>query len=315
MAPQEASDGRFAVLPVRMIGSEAYPVETVHEIRIRPNKPRFPTANDGRTLYLKNIPVDSTEAHFRELFATLLGGQRQFESIAFENEAQTVLAVDPARATMIQGFAKKRKRGDVEAEERREEVAAQLPEIWTRRLQNSGSTATVLLVEEASVARVLKKIDRIHSGKGAQPIWGQGVDDKDVSPLSTPWIATHLRLSRADKLETKNSVHAFFSVFNRKEKEANELAKRLRNEPDEDGFVTVTKGSRNAPASRNEADEARAKMLQKEAKKREELKRFYRFQLREERKREQANLLKGFAAAQEKVAAMKEKRGKFMPES
>lgn len=313
MAPVEDTGDSFAILPIRLPSTPSYPQTAIHEVRVRRNAPKIPTANDSRSLFLKNIPSDSTEPHFRAVFTELVGAGR-FESIAFEDEAKSSLPVDPAQATKIQGFVRKRKRGDVEAEEReREEAAAQLPQIWSRRLQRSSSTAIVLLADEKSVQLVLKAIAKAHRTK-KYPSWGANLAD-EVPSLGSSWIASHLHLSRVDKLTTQRTVHAFFNVFNRKEKEAIELAKRLRNEPDEDGFVTVTRGGRAAPASRNEAEEAKRKMIERDAKKKSETKDFYRFQLRERRKAEQAALLRRFEEDKRKVNAMREKRGKFRPET
>lgn len=313
MAPLEESGDQFSVLPVKILATSSYPETAIHEIRIRKNAPKIPTANDSRSLFLKNIPADSTEPHFRSIFAQLVGAGR-FETITFENESRTTLVVDPEQATKVAGFAKKRKRGDVEAEEReREEEAAQLPQIWLRRVQRSSSTAVVLLADEKSVQLVLKAISKLQKNK-KYPTWGNGLSD-DVPDLGSEWIASHLQLSRVDKTATQKAVHAFFTSFNRKEKEAVELAKRLRNEPDEDGFVTVTRGGRAAPASRNEAEEAKRRMIERETKKKSELKDFYRFQMRERRKAEQMALLKRFQDDRRKVDAMREKRGKFRPET
>lgn len=303
----------FAILSVRLPPAPSFPVAATHEIRVRRNAPKIPTENDSRSLFLKNIPVDSTETHFRALFADLVGAGR-FESIAFEDEAKEALAVAPALATKVNGFAKKRKRGDVEDDERaREEEAARLPETWTRRLHRSSSTAIVLLADERSVQLVLKAIAKLQKTR-KYPVWGNNVEE-GVSSLGPAWVSAHLQLSRADKAETKKAVHAFFNNFNTREKEAAELSKRLRNEPDEDGFVTVTRGGRTAPASRNEAEEAKTRMVEKDSKKKSEMKDFYRFQLRERRKKEQAALLKRFDEDRKKVNSMREKRGKFRPET
>lgn len=280
---------------------------------MRRNAPKIPTANDSRSLFLKNIPTDSTEPHFRAVFAELVGAGR-FESISFEGDKTTALALDPAQATKLTGFARKRKRGDVEVEElEREEAAAQLPQIWSRRVQTSSSTAVVLLADDKSVQLVLKAIAKISKTK-KYPSWGNNLAD-EVPSLGASWVASHLQNCRVDKIATQKAVHAFFNAFNLKEKEAAELAKRLRNEPDEDGFVTVTRGGRAAPAGRNEAEEAKQRMLDRDAKKKSETKDFYRFQLREKRKAEQAALLRRFAEDRKKVDAMREKRGKFRPET
>jgi ribosomal RNA-processing protein 7 len=247
------------------------------------------------------------------VFTQLVGAGR-FETITFDDEASISHTYDPAQATKINTIARKRKREDLEAEEReRERNETQLPQIWSRRLHTSSSTAIVLLADEKSVQLVLKAIAKANKNK-KYPVWGEDIAD-DVPSLGVPWISLHLRESRVDKIATQTAVHAFFNAFNRKEKEAIELAKRLRNEPDEDGFVTVTRGGRTAPASRNEADEAKRKMVERDTKKKSEMRNFYRFQLRARRKEEQAALLRRFEADRRKVSAMKEKRGKFKPEA
>ncbi|EMT63380.1 hypothetical protein ACKRZS_002596 [Fusarium odoratissimum] len=313
MSPVEETGDQFSVLSIKIPATPSYPETAIHEVRIRKNAPKIPTANDSRSLFLKNIPADSTEPHFRAVFTQLVGAGR-FEGITFEDESRTLLPIDPAQATKVAGFAKKRKRGDVEAEEReREEEAAQLPQIWSRRVQRSSSTAIVLLADEKSVQLVLKAIAKLQKSK-KYPTWGSDLSD-DVPSLGSSWIASHLQLSRVDKPATQKAVHAFFTAFNRKEKEAIELAKRLRNEPDEDGFVTVTRGGRAAPASRNEAEEAKRRMIERDTKKKSETKDFYRFQMRERRKAEQMALMKRFQEDKRKVEAMREKRGKFRPET
>ncbi|KAG5950136.1 hypothetical protein E4U53_005448 [Claviceps sorghi] len=307
------SSDEFVVLPIRMPSMPSFPHSAIHEVRVRRNAPKTPTPDDSRSLFLKNVPSDSTEPHFRAVFTSLVGAGR-FETMAFDDEAKPLLLVDPAQATKVQGFARKRKMLEMEAEERQREAdESRLPQIWTRQLHRSGSTAVVLLADEKSVQLVLKAIAKVHKSK-KYPVWGENLAD-EVPSLGSAWIAAHLQLSRVDKAATQKAVHAFFNAFNRKEKEAVELAKRLRNEPDEDGFVMVTRGGRAAPASRSEADEAKQRMLEKAAKKKSELTNFYRFQLREQRKKEQAALLRRFQDDRRKVDAMREKRGQFKPET
>lgn len=311
MAPIEAGNDQFVVLPIEMPPCPSFPESAVHEVRVRRNAPKIATENDSRSLFLKNIPTDSTEEHFRAVFTQLVGAGR-FEGITFEGE-NTAYSFDPAQAVKINTIAKKRKRDDIEAEEQeREREAIQLPEIWTRKILRSSSTAVVLLADDKSVQLVLKAIAKANKNK-KYPVWDDEV--RGVAPLGVPWIASHMRDSRVDKVAARKAVHAFFNAFNRKEKEAAELAKRLRNEPDDDGFVTVTRGGRTAPASKHEAEEAKRRMVEKDTKKKSEMKDFYRFQLRARRKEEQAALMRRFQQDREKVNAMREKRGKFKPES
>ena len=243
-------------------------------------------------------------------------GPGRFESATFEEERNQLSSKTdrlPAQATRLAAHSKKRKREDEEIERAREEEAARLPSPWTRPLRRSGSSAIVVLADEKSVERVLKAVAKAHKSQKF-PIWGEGLAGR-VPPLGSRWLKAHGRLSYPDKAVVEESVNAFFTVFNREEQEAAELAKRLRNEPDEDGFVTVTRGGRNAPARKNEAEEAHRRMLEKAEKKKAELNNFYRFQVRERKKAEQAKLLGRFEEDRKKVSAMKEKRQKFRPEA
>ncbi|KAK4122487.1 hypothetical protein N657DRAFT_657296 [Parathielavia appendiculata] len=316
--------GDFSVLPVTVPPLPSFPKNVVHYLYVRRNNPKIPTATDARSLFLTNVPVDSTEVHLRALFASLVGAGR-FESATFEDErkdahSQSHSPIDVAHPAHVarpqQAHSKKRKREDEEVERARgEEAATRLPSTWTRPLRRSGSTAVVLLADEKSVEQVLKAIAKTHKTK-KYPTWGDdNLPQGKVSPLGSVWLKAHNRLSYPDRQRLQASVDAFSALFARREQEAAEIAKRLRNEPDEDGFVTVTRGGRAAPASRTEAEEAKRKMLEKQEKKKEELTNFYRFQLRERKKAEQAELLKKFEDDRRKLEALRVKRGKFVPES
>ena len=303
----------FSIFPVAIPPLPSYPVDATHYIYLRRNAPKIATADDSRSLFLSNVPADSTEAHFRALFASLVGAGR-FESIRFEDDRNTATsAPEPVQAARLAAHQKKRKREDEELQYLKEEAAAQLPENWSRRLHRSGSSAVAVLVDEKSVDSVLKAVRKLKKSK-KYPVWGEGVMDK-APPLGAQWLRTHNKLTYPGNDVVQATVDAYFTVFNWKEEEAIQLAKRLRNEPDEDGFVTVTRGGRAAPARRDEAEEAKRKMLEKQQRKMDDTQNFYRFQLRERRKAEQADLLKRFAEDKKKVNAMKEKRGKFRPET
>ncbi|RYP15682.1 hypothetical protein DL765_005576 [Monosporascus sp. GIB2] len=313
MMDDSRTSAEFSVLPVTIPPLPSYPVQATHYIYLRRNAPKIATSNDTRSLFLANVPSDSTEAHFRALFTSLVGAGR-FESITFEQDRNTAISSpEPAQAARLAALQKKRKRGDEESQNAKDEATARLPDTWTRRLHRSGSTAVALLADEKSVGSVLKAVKKLKKPK-KYPVWGEGVNDK-APPLGSQWLRAHNKLSYPGNDVIQAAVDAYFTVFNRREEEAAQLAKRLRNEPDEDGFVTVTRGGRAAPARRDEAEEAKKKMLEKQQKKKDEMQNFYRFQLRERRKAEQADLLKRFAEDKKKVQAMKEKRGKFRPET
>lgn len=320
MAPIPKTIGDFSVLPLSIPPLPSYPHATTHHLYIRRHEPKNPTPDDARSLFVTNVPVDSTEPHFRAIVASLVGAGR-FESIHFEADKKTSPAsLEPAQAARLSAVAsRKRKRGggddsdEDEDDEDIEEQIARLPTQWTRQVHRSGSTAVILLADEKSAELVLKAVAKLHKTKKF-PVWGDGVTEK-VPPLGSHWLRAHNKLSYPPADLLQQSVDAFFSVYNRKEKDAAELAKRLRNEPDEDGFVTVTRGGRAAPARTEEAEEAKRKMLEREQKKKDEMGNFYRFQLRERKKAEQAELVKQFDEDRKKVQAMRQKRGKFRPET
>lgn len=87
------------------------------------------------------------------------------------------------------------------------------------------------------------------------------------------------------------------------------LLTRQRAEPDEDGFITVTRGGRVGPSRQEEAQEKAEKQKQKSAGKED----FYRFQIREQRKERAGTLLRGFEEDRRKVEEMKKRRNKFRP--
>ncbi|KAI1133258.1 ribosomal RNA-processing protein 7-domain-containing protein [Nemania abortiva] len=313
MATKPTPSEEFSTLPISIPPLPSYPVPATHYVYLRRNAPKIATPDDSRSLYLANVPVDSTEAHFRALFASLVGAGR-FESITFEQDKRSAkTSHEPAQAERLAKHHKKRKREDEELQHRKEEAAAELPNTWTRELHRSGSSAVALLADEKSVDIVLKAVKKLKKSK-KYPIWGEGVK-ASVPTFGAQWLKDHNKLSYPGNDVVQAVVDAYFTVFNRKEEKAQQLAKRLRNEPDEDGFVMVTRGGRNAPARRDEAEEAKQKMLDKQQKKKDETQDFYRFQLRERRKAEQMELLKKFDEDRKKVQAMREKRGKFRPEA
>ncbi|KAH9906883.1 ribosomal RNA-processing protein 7-domain-containing protein [Xylariomycetidae sp. FL2044] len=303
----------FSVLPITLPPLPSYPVQATHYIYLRRNAPKVATADDSRSLYLANVPSDSSEPHFRALFSSLVGAGR-FETIVFgQDKKQSKVSHEPAQASRIAAHQRKRKRDDTEAQNAIEEAAAELPDTWTRQLHRSGGSAVALLADERSVESVLKAVRKLTKAN-KYPVWGEGVRET-AAPLGSQWLKAHNKLSYPGNDVVQNAMDNYFTVFNRNEELAVQLAKRLRNEPDEDGFVTVTRGGRSAPARRDEAEEAKQKMLERQQKKKDETQDFYRFQLREKRKAEQAELVKRFDEDRKKVKAMKEKRGKFRPET
>jgi ribosomal RNA-processing protein 7 len=302
--------GEYAILPISIPPVPSFPVKATHCLYVKHHEPKIHTHSDARSLFLVNVPIDSTEAHFRAIFTSLIGAGR-FESIIFENEKRTPVLTPTADTAGKKDKNLKRKRGG--ETKLTDSSAGQLPKIWDRDLHRSGSTAVAVMVDQKSVEAALKAVRKVHKS-GAYPVWGAGVEEK-VPKLGSQRYLTHNTLRCPDKAVLKASVDAFMTEFNRREEEVARVAKRLRNVPDEDGFVTVTRGGRTGPARREEAEEARRKELEKEEQKRKSMGDFYRFQGRERRKKEQGELVRRFEEDRRRVENMrKERKGRLRPE-
>ena len=116
---------------------------------------------------------------------------------------------------------------------------------------------------------------------------------------------SHHRLRYPDKTALLASVNAYMTAYASRESVKARKLKTLRQQPDEDGFITVTKGGRNKPAREEEAREK----LEKQKERQKGLEDFYRFQGREKRKERERELVRRFEEDKEKVRKMREGRG------
>ena len=106
------------------------------------------------------------------------------------------------------------------------------------------------------------------------------------------------------------------TVFNAREEAAAREAKKARNVPDEDGFVTVSRGGRTGPARMEGAELKGKEMEEKEERKRKEMEKagFYRWQGRERRKREEGELKRRFEEDRRRMVGIREGRRQVKPE-
>ncbi|KAH8150049.1 uncharacterized protein LAJ45_05735 [Morchella importuna] len=286
----------YLVLPIKL--PDRIVESTLHYLYLRRHAPKVATPSDSRSLFAVNVPIDSTEAHLRGLFLRIGGGM--VDSVVFDGEDKNKRREEAAPAE-----SKKRKRvddADVEA--------AATVMTWDRKLRRSGSTAVVVFVDKASVEITLKAISKATKGKkqGEVPVWGEGISDANKIPaLGISRYLTHHNLRFPSKIELQSSIDAFMTIFNEQEAENARALARRRQEPDEDGFITVVRGGRVAPARQEEAAALAKKKGEKEAPKN-----FYRFQTREVRKERHQQLLAKFEMDKKKVAERKNMR-KFKP--
>ena len=97
-------------------------------------------------------------------------------------------------------------------------------------------------------------------------------------------------------------------AYNAKQEFEAKAKARKRQEPDEDGFVTVTRGGRNPAVKMETAQES----LEKQREKQKGFGDFYRFQGRERRKEKAMELVKKFEEDKKKVQMMRMDRTRFL---
>lgn len=294
----------FTVLSLRLPSQPSFPQSATHYLYLRANAPKVPTENTPREMFLVNVPVDATEQHIKHLFANQLGGSR-IESVAFEG-ARVGKGIAAPVAPVQQG--RKRKRGE-EEEGASNEEAGRLPQVWDREVRRSGSSAIATFVDRESRDLALKEAKRASKSK-TQIVWGDNV--KGLPALGSARYLAHHKMRYPLHAVLQESVDTFMAAFAAKEEAKAKQLARLRNEPDADGFITVTRGGRQGPGREEEA-----KAKEEELKKREKNRikdDFYRFQTREKKKEEQKDLIRGFEEDRRRVEEMKKRRGKIRPE-
>jgi ribosomal RNA-processing protein 7 len=127
-----------------------------------------------------------------------------------------------------------------------------------------------------------------------------------------PGYKEHHSLTYPSKTELKQNVNAYLAHYAALEETRSKKLKQLRSEPDEDGFVTVTRGGRAGPARMEEAQAAAERLKEREKKRVGGA--FYRFQTREEAKRKERELVVKFEADARKLKDIRDRRGRIRPE-
>lgn len=134
----------------------------------------------------------------------------------------------------------------------------------------------------------MKRVVRAVSD-GEKITWG--VDARGPA-LGAARYAKHEALRFPAPEALQDAADTFMTAFG--EYEAGQARKRVRQraEPDEEGFVTVTRGGREAPARAQEASEKLKRQREREREKTDGMADFYRFQNRERKKEAERELLR-----------------------
>ncbi|KAL8716662.1 MAG: hypothetical protein Q9225_006032 [Loekoesia sp. 1 TL-2023] len=314
----------YRILPISLPPLPSYPISATHYLYLRPHEPKLPTSTATRSLFLVNVPFDSTELHLKHLFSIQIGlPQGRIEEVQFAGSKRKIERTeDAADDPRKEKQGKKRKRGR-EVGDIEELGGTALPATWDRELRKEGLTAVVVFVDRPSMDVAYKAVGRIRK-TGETPVWGEGLEGKvpalgsarrfliaaSDTAVDRLGYLNHHRLQYPDRDQLLQSVNTYMTEFAAREAAQARLQARRRQVADEEGFVTVTKGGRNGPARQEAAQEAALKQKDKQ----KGLEDFYRFQHREKRKAKAAELVRKFEEDKEKVKKMKERRGTFKPE-
>ncbi|KAB8072375.1 ribosomal RNA-processing protein 7-domain-containing protein [Aspergillus leporis] len=302
--------GGYTVLPLRLPSSQAKNAKSAtHYLYLRPHEPRLPDADTPRSLFIVNVPIDTTELHLRHLFGTQLGAGR-VERVEFEAVPTKKKGGMAAAHSMTANVSKSKKRKRVTADELQNQLEdVELPSTWNRGLQKSGAHAIVVFADKPSMEASMKAAKKA-AKKDGKIVWGEGIEGR-LPELGLQRYLDHEEARYPPRAELLRTVNDFMTVFEAVADARKKEHSRRAQEPDEDGFITVTSGPKLTSIARE--DEARG-LVEKQKKKSQGLEDFYRFQSREKRKERQNELLKRFDEDKKKLEEMKRRKGKIRPE-
>ncbi|OCT49517.1 ribosomal small subunit assembly protein [Cladophialophora carrionii] len=295
--PQEL--GGFVVLPLRLPKTDAFPRETTHYLYLKPHDPKIPEEEAPRSLFLVNIPISTTAPLLKDLFTSKLEGGR-VERVHFSDTATTEKSHAPAARS------RKRKRKTVEELEAGLDTHS-LPKVFDTEIHESGATAVVIFVDRPSMELSLKSARRA-AKRGTPILWDDAGPDAATTPtpLGLARYERHKQLQFPSRKDLRRSVNAYMTAYSALEESRSRESARKRAEPDEDGFVTVTRGSRGSVRM----DEAK-EVAERQKEKSQGLEDFYRFQTRERRKLVQEDMVKRFDEDRRKVEEMRKRRARM----
>lgn len=284
----------FIALPLTLQTHLHSQPAATHHLYLRPHDPKLADVDAPRSLFLVNIPVTTTEAHLKHLFTTQLSGGR-IERVHFSEDAGR-----SSVATTSTSKTRSRKRKRVTASEAEASLDQHtLPDVDSRSLQPSGASAIAVFIDRPSMELSLKAA-RKAAKSNQQTIWGEELDDTSKLGIARYKQFQEERYPPPDEL--LESVNAYMSVYTQLETSRSLDNAKKRQVPDEEGFVTVTRGSKGG-IRREEADELAAKQ-----KKDRGLQNFYRFQMRERRKEQANEMLRKFEGDKRRVEEMRKQR-------
>ncbi|KAF1830830.1 hypothetical protein BDW02DRAFT_572610 [Decorospora gaudefroyi] len=287
-----------------------------HYLYIKPHAPSIPTADGERSLFIANVPMDASEISIRTLFQRQLGGC-MVERVEFDAS----VPAEPMHkrwksekrattATEEEKRGKKRKRSDdaaMVAEGVVEDADSALPRLWKSEVHRSGSGAVVIFVDRRSAKGAMKEVGRAVK-EGKHVIW------KTSEGLGVERYKSHTHLTHPPPTLLHTTLTTYLTQFAALESLRTKLRKSSRSRPDTDGFITVSRGSSRTAPARLEDTQKKKQELDERRRKNGVQDGFYRFQMRDRRKRAEAELKTRFEEDRRRVRDMRGWRGEVRPE-
>ncbi|RMZ90210.1 hypothetical protein DV736_g2577, partial [Chaetothyriales sp. CBS 134916] len=285
----------FIALPLHLPSAIDLQATVQHYLYLRPHDPAVPDEDTPRSLFLVNVPVTTTEADLKYLFMTQLnGGRIDKVCVAETAPGRTAIA-----ATKAARSGRKRKRMAADEIESALDTYS-LPEVWPSEVNCSGGTAVVVFVDRPSMELTVKAARKAVKA-GQQIKWRDGLPPSSDFGLQRYEKFNALRYP--SQRELLRTVDGYMSAYAQMEEARSRENARKRQVPDDDGFVTVTRGSRGGVRAEDVQDLAVKQKRQAKA-----LQDFYRFQLRERRRGQHDEMLKKFDDDKKKIADMRKRR-------
>ena len=297
----------YTVLPLHLPETASFRESAIHYVYLRPHEPHIPDPDSSRALFALNLPIDTTELHIRYLFGSQLSSGR-VEKVEFQHmHYSTKRKHEHGLAGVKTGAKRKRKLASADDLQGRLD-SIHLPSTWDRQLHPSGSHAVIIFVDKASKEASLKAVKKANK-RGTRITWGEGIDESKPSALlGVDRYAVHEQLRYPDRADLLRTVNDYMTVFSEVAEARGREQARKAQEPDEDGFVTITQGPKMNDVSRQEEVK---ELLEKQEKRDAGFGDFYRFQTREKRKERQNELLRSFAEDKKRLEEMRKRRGKI----
>ncbi|RHZ76470.1 hypothetical protein Glove_197g6 [Diversispora epigaea] len=276
-----------------------------------------------RTLFITNLPIDTTENHIRNLFKEW-GSIEQINFRGSFNKDQFVFYDDDddddnknesiSQENKAQGnTSKKRKRKNkgvtenskiLQQDDALQPVSSQGHEL-SRKFLIPGATAYVVFQNSDELKNILNT-------KQKKRVWN--IKDQEISPLGLNKWFKEYQINRPDPHKLQVEVDEYMRKFEEIEEEKRKELEEKQNQPDEEGFITVTRaGRRNANTDGTiTVTAAKPEEIKNLKPKNKELPDFYRFQMRESKRNKHVELRKKFEEDKRKIERLKAAR-RFKP--